>query len=471
MDLIGGFFDQDASEIIMPNVERPEVTLKLRKEQVRLHKVKQIFNQLLQLCILGMIGTVLYYDLLMVWPHLGALFWAVSCSLLLDRPQQFLLSVRRRIDEKMSNCRRHVLAILTTTYFAIVARSSSIFTAIAWTFVFSALLFFIFGDPRRVVSSVLVSVVVLLITLPIMIMIKTGTDEINGIVTAVHGFVSENHEIKQIFDDFGTSSVYKYVSRYTTSWGWNLPQWDAEAAKLQAASLITWAGQHLAMFVDVSILLVSRTSNAVVAFVTFITFLFYLLTQDPINVHEGLTPFSESDIRGLINSLKQSLIRTFVCSFFIACFHALITYVSFGICGIQFKLILSMLSGVLAIMPIIGSWAIWVPAAIGFAIKASPWRCIVVVVSHLVGDLYVDPAMRSYIPGNSYFVGLSVAMGTFVFGVEGVLVGPLFAGITMTLLDMYRDYTREPIPELPSRFPKRGKGKNVIDRSRRLSEK
>jgi hypothetical protein len=50
--------------------------------------VKRTFLQLSQVCIVVAIALILYYDFLMVWPHLGALFWASAWSLVLARPQQ-----------------------------------------------------------------------------------------------------------------------------------------------------------------------------------------------------------------------------------------------------------------------------------------------------------------------------------------------------------------------------------------------
>lgn len=116
----------------------------------------------------------------------------------------------------------------------------------------------------------------------------------------------------------------------------------------------------------------SRTSNAIVAFVTFLSFLFYLLTEPHMGTIEDLSPFSEADTRNLVKSLKRSVVRTVVCSLLIGTWmsaprlafpdlcigvvHAIITYVTFQICGIQFTLILSCLTGILSIMPVMGTW-------------------------------------------------------------------------------------------------------------------
>lgn len=43
--------------------------------------------------------------------------------------------------------------------------------------------------------------------------------------------------------------------------------------------------------------------------------------------------------------------------------------------------------------------------------------------------------------GNTFVLGTSLAMGIYVFGMMGIILGPLLASITMTVFDMYKYVT------------------------------
>jgi hypothetical protein len=53
-------------------------------------------------------------------------------------------------------------------------------------------------------------------------------------------------------------------------------------------------------------------------------------------------------------------------------------------------------------------------------------------------------AIYSIIPGNAFLVAFSLAMGMYIFGFLGILVGPLLAGILITVINMYAVYQRLP---------------------------
>ncbi|XXQ35155.1 AI-2E family transporter [Plasmodiophora brassicae] len=312
----------------------------LTEEDVKRQKVQKTFHQLSQMAICIVVGLVLYYDLLIIWPHLGALFWAITWFMILAKPRDFLMDLHHRATSYIVPYRPFIIAALLPIYLGIIAIDPSLFSVIVWTITLLAAIFFLVGNSATVVGSLLLVLVIFLIVMPLAIILKNGADEVNTMVSAIQEFVGSNEEIKQILADFGSSSIYKTVVSYAKSWGMQIPPWDADRAKEQAIALVAWAGQHVSTFLNVSLSLVSRTSNAIVAFVTFLSFLFYLLTEPHMGTIEDLSPFSEADTRNLVKSLKRSVVRTVVCSLLIGVVHAIITYVTFQICGIQFTLIL-----------------------------------------------------------------------------------------------------------------------------------
>ena len=91
-------------------------------------------------------------------------------------------------------------------------------------------------------------------------------------------------------------------------------------------------------------------------------------------------------------------------------------------------------------LPVFSSWIVWCPVSIGVYLSGRPLAAVAVAAVHVLAEIYVDTMLQSFIPGHSYFVGLSVLLGMMVFGGGGAWTGPLLTGMTATVVDMYRDY-------------------------------
>ena len=81
-----------------------------------------------------------------------------------------------------------------------------------------------------------------------------------------------------------------------------------------------------------------------------------------------------------------------------------------------------------------------IPAACYLWIVGSPWGAITVAVVQIVTTYIIQPQIFSYVPGNPYYVGLSVVLGISTFGVVGAVLGPLLAGLVITSLDIYKSF-------------------------------
>jgi len=105
--------------------------------------------------------------------------------------------------------------------------------------------------------------------------------------------------------------------------------------------------------------------------------------------------------------------------------------------------------GFFSLVPVIGSALVWVPIAISLAIGGHLGRAILVAIfcSLLVG--LVDNLIRPWlISGRAEMGGLvvfiSVLGGISVFGMLGVVLGPIVVATAASLLDLY-------VPRAPAR--------------------
>lgn len=67
---------------------------------------------------------------------------------------------------------------------------------------------------------------------------------------------------------------------------------------------------------------------------------------------------------------------------------------------------MSVLSGFLAMMPVISSWVIWLPATLILYLQKRMLEAILMAAIHVSANYLLDTAVYSFIPGaNSYFMG------------------------------------------------------------------
>ena len=98
------------------------------------------------------------------------------------------------------------------------------------------------------------------------------------------------------------------------------------------------------------------------------------------------------------------------------------------------------MSAYFSIVPLLGIWIIWIPAGIILIIQQEYWNSLIVILFHVITVYYLQPIIYSYIPGNPYFVGLSIVLGITRFGVLGAIYGPLLAGFAITFFDLFSQF-------------------------------
>ena len=102
----------------------------------------------------------------------------------------------------------------------------------------------------------------------------------------------------------------------------------------------------------------------------------------------------------------------------------------------------------LSMIPMVGSGFVLIPAAIIQIVSGNVWQgiCIMAISWGLIAN--VDNVLRPYIVGYQAKMHLLVIFfstigGLAVFGIMGVIVGPVIASMFVTLIDIYGDEFRE----------------------------
>ncbi len=116
---------------------------------------------------------------------------------------------------------------------------------------------------------------------------------------------------------------------------------------------------------------------------------------------------------------------------------------SFWILDLPSPVFWGVVVGVVAIVPLIGAWVVWIPAAAMLAMGA----ILISGVDNVIRPMFV--AERSNL--NGLLVVISILGGIHVFGFLGIILGPLIAALTVGMLEGYRESLEQAPPETATR--------------------
>lgn len=153
-------------------------------------------------------------------------------------------------------------------------------------------------------------------------------------------------------------------------------------------------------------------------------------------------PFEEAHREHMIGEARDLIFASVTSSLVAAAAHGLLGGLAFALTGISAPIFWGVMMGFFSLVPVVGSAMIWLPAAIGLILEGRTGRGILLLIicSIIVG--LVDNLIRPWlISGRGEMGGLvvfiSVLGGISVFGLLGVVLGPIIVATAASLLDLY----------------------------------
>ena len=112
------------------------------------------------------------------------------------------------------------------------------------------------------------------------------------------------------------------------------------------------------------------------------------------------------------------------------------------IVGLPAAVTLGLLTGIAAVIPVIGTALIWAPTAVYLLVLSSAWRGIFLLIWGGVVISLSDNLVRTYFIGRHaklpiFLLFLGVLGGLRVYGLRGLLLGPLLVAVIPVLLDIF----------------------------------
>ena len=192
-------------------------------------------------------------------------------------------------------------------------------------------------------------------------------------------------------------------------------------------------------------------------FIVLILAMFYLFRDGPrlVDFIRDVSPFGGDRHDRMVGEAIDMISVTISSGFVTAGVQGLLAGLVFAILGLPSPILWGVITALLAFLPLVGAWMVWLPAGVGLLLEGQMGRGIALLVLGVLLISLVDNVLRPWLIAdrsqlNGLFVFVSILGGIQAFGLLGVVLGPLVAATAVGLLSGYRDAVRSeraPTPE------------------------
>jgi len=273
------------------------------------------------------------------------------------------------------------------------------------------------------------TVALLLVTLSIIVPIFFLAQDVGGqgtsLITSLRSETTQQH----ISDYFVQHPVFAQRIQAIT---------DSIDIQNTSRTVAAFLGRKFASLIGTSIGAITQ-----IVAMLFILFFLYRDRETAARFARSLLPLEDGEATLLLDRMRGTIYATALGRFAIAGLQGLLAGLAYWILGVPNALLWAILTGVMAMIPAFGAVLVWAPIALylGFSghwIKAALLAIwgggIVSLIDNFLYPVLVGPQLRQH----SVAVLLSILGGISLFGITGIVLGPLTFTTASTLLDIWR---------------------------------
>ena len=183
-----------------------------------------------------------------------------------------------------------------------------------------------------------------------------------------------------------------------------------------------------------------------IGFVITIYLLFFFLRDRQLAKQHvaKLLPLSSAQSLQLFMQIDDTIHATVYGTLAVAAAQGFLGGLMFWWLGLPAPLLWGVMMSVLAVIPVLGSSIIWLPAALFLALEGNWIQSIILVFWGMLVVGTVDNLLRPILVGNrlhqhTLLVFISLVGGLMLFGSSGLILGPLVLAITLFLMSIWAE--------------------------------
>jgi predicted PurR-regulated permease PerM len=229
------------------------------------------------------------------------------------------------------------------------------------------------------------------------------------------------------------------------AWGWLVSSIAAEGVTVDLPDLVrqgaSRAGEYMASELG-------RVIRNIVVFLfelfVMLFALFYFLRDGDsmLDRFRHFLPFEETMTERMLAEARELIFASVTTSLVIAAVQGILCGGAFAIVGLGSPIFWGVVMGFLSLLPVVGAWPIWIPAVIWLFSTGHAGRAVILIAICGALGASIDNVLRPVLLGgraslNGLLVFISVLGGIAVFGVLGVVLGPIVVATAVGILDVY----------------------------------
>jgi predicted PurR-regulated permease PerM len=179
----------------------------------------------------------------------------------------------------------------------------------------------------------------------------------------------------------------------------------------------------------------------------FILFFFFRDRHQALRLIERVTPLTHEEVTRLAQQVAQTIHATVYGTLLVAAVQGILGGLMFWWLGLPAPLLWGVVMALLAVVPVLGAFVVWIPAALWLAldghwVKAlilTGWGTFVVgMIDNLLYPIFVGARLNFH----SVVMFIALVGGLIVFGAAGLILGPVILAVTDALITIWRERGR-----------------------------
>ncbi len=255
---------------------------------------------------------------------------------------------------------------------------------------------------------------------------------------------------QQVLVQAGDSTAYLTRLFDTGAWRDLFPSngWLAEAVEWVerrfrfpdlAEQASSWVATHLPSIVQGS-------GEQVVATIVMLYLLFYMVRdrRAALGILASVSPFSRQEMTALYVRIADTIRATVFGTVAVAMIQGMLGGFMFWVLGLPAPLLWGFVMGVVAIVPVLGTFVVWAPAVILLFSMGSSTKALILLGWSLFVVGMIDNLLYPVLVGNRIRMHtiptfISLVGGVFAFGPAGIILGPVVVTITLFILEYWHN--------------------------------
>jgi predicted PurR-regulated permease PerM len=189
---------------------------------------------------------------------------------------------------------------------------------------------------------------------------------------------------------------------------------------------------------------IANSFSVLTQLVLMIVMLFFLYRDRivAVNALRSILPLSSDESDLLLDKVRDTLYTTTLARIAIATAQGILAGAAFWVLGVDGSLLWAVMTVLAALIPAVGAFLVWVPISIYLALSGhwvqasllAGWGALVVST---VDNLLFPALVGARLAQHTVIVLVSVLGGIALFGISGLIMGPVLLTVAMALLDIW----------------------------------